>query len=165
MGPRLRVDAGGAQGALQVVERRHQLPGQPGLTAPLGLLRLARGALAVVLEVGAGALGDLQVLVALALDVGKQSIEIGIDRGGGLALALGRVLAAIRRILLRGPLGRLPALGLPAGALLVGIGYDLSSSTTSASTTSSSASAGPPSAEAPSPPAGCAAACCSAAAW
>ena len=69
--PGLRVDPRGAQGALQVVERRHQLPGEPRLAPALGLLRLARGALAVVLEVGAGALGDLQVLVALALDVCK----------------------------------------------------------------------------------------------
>ena len=67
--PRIRVDSRGTQGALEVVERRNKLPSQPRLAAALGLLRLACGALAVVLEVGAGALGDFQVLVALTPDV------------------------------------------------------------------------------------------------
>ena len=67
----LRIDSRCTQRALQVVERRHQLPSERRLAAPLGFLRLARGTLAIVLEVGPGTPGDLEVLVALTLDVFK----------------------------------------------------------------------------------------------
>ena len=63
--------SGRPQGTLQVVESGQQLAGDRGLAAPLGLLGLAGGALAVVLEVGPGALGELQVLVALPSHIGK----------------------------------------------------------------------------------------------
>ena len=59
-------DAGGER-ALEVVDRRDQLARDAALAAALGVGGLARRALAEVLEVGSGALRELEVLVALAL--------------------------------------------------------------------------------------------------
>ena len=105
--------------------------------------RLGRHPLAVVLEVGLGPLGQLEVLVALALEA-REGVEVALDLLGGLlvgrlGIGLGGLGAGEPRLLLG------PARRAPVGALL-GHGY-FSSSTTSASTTSSSAD----SAEAPLP--------------
>src|SRR5207247_9753434 len=63
------VGGGGLQGALEVVERGDDVSGKRGLRLPLRVGCLLAGALAEVLEVRLGALGELEVLVALALAV------------------------------------------------------------------------------------------------
>jgi hypothetical protein len=78
-----------AKSPLEVVQRRDQLTRERGLAAPLRLLRIARRALAVVLEVGLGPLGQLQVLVALPRYVGDEGIEIGVDSRCGVVFGFG----------------------------------------------------------------------------
>ena len=134
---------GGEQRALEVVDDGDEVARDPGLAAPLGVGRLAGGPLAVVLEVRAGPLRERQVLVALALGLGQERVEVSFN--GCLLGALG----------LLDDLGVLDDLGLDGPGLLSGspgvlaclVDHERSSSTTSASTTSSSSSV----AEAPLP--------------
>ena len=67
----------------QVVERRKQLAGELRQAAPLRSSLILRRALAEVLEVGLGALGQRQVLVALGC-LGHELVEVVLDRGRGL---------------------------------------------------------------------------------
>jgi hypothetical protein len=65
------VDLGRGQGALEAVDDGDQPSGQLCLSAGRGRLRLRRHPLAVVLEVGLGALGELKVLVPFPLEIAK----------------------------------------------------------------------------------------------
>ena len=75
------IDPGGQQRPLEVVERRQQLAGERRLAAALGVGGVAGRALAVVLEVGPGPLRQLEVLVALALGLLEQRVEVARDAG------------------------------------------------------------------------------------
>ena len=97
--------------ALEVVHHRQQLAHEPAAGALARGRRLARSALAVVLEVGLRAAGHVEVLVALAAG-GRQGILVP----GGLTVhALGGLLGRlharclVRRILLAGGLGSVVA--------------------------------------------------------
>ena len=132
----------GFESPLEVVQGRQYRAAHLRLATQQRVLSLAGRSLAVVLEVGPRPLRELEVLVALALQVLDERVEVLLDR-----------------LLLRGD--RLRRSLSSAGRVLRArlLHYDRSSSTTSASTTSSSAAA--PFAPAPSP----AAACCSDADW
>src|SRR3954454_18858083 len=179
---------GRAQGEVEVIERGEQLLGELGHAAVGREGRLARGALAVVLEVGLRALGEREVFRRLVDGGRRLGRSAGVGRRLGLSRRRGRSVRVARglggsgvgRALLRQGLlrrGRGGGLVRPGdlrgGLLLDGgrLGRRLRvarlvrhrgwSSTTSASTTSSSAwSVAAPSALAPSPPLGDAAACC-----
>ena len=65
--------------AVEVVDRRQKLLRELRDAALLGGRRLARGALAVVLEVGLGPLGKRQILVGL-LGLGGELLEVVLER-------------------------------------------------------------------------------------
>ena len=93
LGERLRIGRGRLERALEVVERGQELAGELGLAARQRVGRFLRDPLAVVLEVGPGALGQLQVLVALALRL-TELVEIALDALRGLALVALRLLSS-----------------------------------------------------------------------
>src|SRR4051794_10422201 len=145
----LGVELVGLQRAVEVVDRGQQLLGQPRHALGLGRAEVLGHALAVVLEVRLRALGQRQVLVALARLL-AQGRDVLLERGRlGLAL-IGRGRLVPTRLRVVGMLAHpLLALLFEAGVgrlILVrrGVrslaGHDLPSSTTSASTTSSSSS-------------------------
>src|SRR3954469_14831744 len=70
----------GVEGSTQVVDHGNQVAGDRGLAAFLRVRGLLGGPLAEVLEVGTGALREVQILVALALDVGEEGVEVGVNR-------------------------------------------------------------------------------------
>ena len=134
---RHQVDARGLERALEVVHRGNEPARHVSPAAALGVGRFPRRTLAEVLEFRAGALREVEVFVALALEFGETHVFLQefrlpehVDGGGRGRLRFSNVcfyLGSLRH-------------------------YERSSSTTSASTTSSSASAAPlVDAAAPSP--------------
>src|SRR3984885_2813547 len=165
----------GLKRAVEVVDRGQQFLGQLGDAALLGGRRLAGGPLAVVLKVGLGAPGELEILVGL-LGLRGELLEVVLELA--LVVALGSLLTPTRGrgahwgLWLAGRkrghggarMGRpllANRLDSPFGGWLARHHF---SSPTSASTTSSSSAPAPLVDEAPLPSA-CASAACSWARW
>src|SRR5438128_5727021 len=81
----------GSQRAVEVVQRRQQLAGELGHAALLRLRRLARDALAEVLEVGLRALREREVLITLR-GQRDQLVEVALEHLTGVAAAHGLIL-------------------------------------------------------------------------
>src|SRR5829696_1626912 len=93
---------GGRDRPLEVVDYRQQLAHDAALGALASGRSLAGRALAVVLEVGLGALREIQIFVALALGCGQRILRIRLGR-----LLVLHGLLLVGRVLLAGGLARL----------------------------------------------------------